>query len=124
MIERGLEKQRGSGSERPKGHHGDKDKAEIREAGGEGVMLHWWCITSAGDITMSAVLDMRDDTFMCEAIKSDEARPGGIGRIYSRCLYLTLSHLTSFFHLSLSLCFFLRCSPHFFTLNIIALLLY
>lgn len=92
MIERGLEKQRQrerrSGSERPDGHLGGKDKAEIRKIGRERVMLHWWCITSAGDITMSAVLNMRDDTFMCEAIKNDEARPGGIGRIYSVCVSL------------------------------------
>lgn len=27
--------ERGSGSERPKGHYGDKDKAEIRETGRE-----------------------------------------------------------------------------------------
>lgn len=77
----------GSGNERPKGHRGDKDKAEIREMERERVMLHRWGITSAGDITMSAVLNMRDDTFMCEAIKNDEARPGGIGRIYSLCLF-------------------------------------
>ena len=65
------ENERGSGSRRPKGHRGDKDKAEIRQTGRERerVMLHRWCITSAGDITMSAVLNMRDGTFMCEAIK-------------------------------------------------------
>lgn len=66
-----------------------------------GVMLPWWCITSAGDITMSAVLNMRDDTFMCEAIKSDEVRPGGIGRIYSLCFSSISFTLTPFPYFSL-----------------------
>ncbi len=99
MIAWGLEKaERRSGSERPKGHCDDKDKTEIRETERESVMFNRWRITSAGDITMSAVLNMKDDTFMCEAIKCDEARPGGIGRIYS--LSLTLSPPTSFLCLS------------------------
>lgn len=85
-------------------------------------MLHWWRITSAGDITMSAVLNIRDDTFMCEAIKSDEARLGGIGRIYRLCLSLTLFPLTSFHHLSLFV--FLHRPTHFFILYIIALLVF
>lgn len=79
-------------------------------------MLHWWCITSAGDITMSTVLNMRDGTFMCEAIKSDEARPGGIGRKYIQPLFLSNSFpLTSFHHLYH--CFFSTAhltSSHFF----------
>lgn len=41
-------------------------------------------------ITMSAVPNIRDDTLMCEAIKSDEARAGGIVRIYSLCPCVTL----------------------------------
>lgn len=57
----------------------------------EGVMLHWRCITSAGDITKSAVLNIEDDTFMCEAIRRDEAGPRGIGRIYGIFLFLTIS---------------------------------
>lgn len=64
-------------------------------------MLHWWCITSAGNITMSAVLSVRNDTFMCEAIKSDEVRPGGIGRIYNLCI--SLLTLSPWHHSSISL---------------------
>ncbi len=55
---------------------------------------------------MSAVLNMKDDTFMCKAIKSDEARPRGISRIYSFSLHsfspdiilpsLSLSRVPSF----------------------------
>lgn len=83
-------------------------------------MFNRWRITSAGDITMSAVLNMKDDTFMCEAIKSDEARPGGIGRIHSLSLTLFPPDIIP---LSRFLCFFLHCSTHFFTLYIIAVLL-
>lgn len=41
-------------AKRPKGFC-DKDKAQIRKIRRGAVMLHWWCITSAGNITMSAV---------------------------------------------------------------------
>lgn len=75
-------------------------------------MLPWWCITSAGDITMSAVLNMRDDTFMCEAIKSDEVRPGGIGGIYSLCFSSITSTLTSFLYFSLPLSPSVPFQPH------------
>lgn len=80
----------GKKKKRPEGHHGDKNKRKInkkrlREGG---VMLRWRCITSAGDITMSAVSNMRDDTFMCEAIKSNEAGQEGIGKIHSLCFPL------------------------------------
>ena len=51
---------------------------------------------------MSAVLNMIDDTFMCGAIKSDEARLGGRGRsrIYSFYLSITLHPLTLFLYFS------------------------
>jgi len=83
---------------RAEGHCSDKDEAEIKKTPKGRVMLRWRCISSAGDITMSAVLNMRDDTFMCEAIKSDEARPGGIGRIYSPCFCLYSFSITSYLH--------------------------
>lgn len=71
-------------------------------------MLYWWCITSAGDITIGAVLNMRNDTFMFGAIKSDEARPGGIDRIYS--LYLCNSFPQTSSLLLLFLWFYLHYS--------------
>lgn len=43
-------------------------------------MLRWRCITPAGDITMSAVSNMRDDSFIREAIKSNQAGPEEKGR--------------------------------------------
>lgn len=58
---------------RREGHHGDKDETKIKKTQRGGVMLRWRCITSAGDFTMSAVSNMRDDTFTCEVIKRNEA---------------------------------------------------
>lgn len=70
-------------------------------------MLPRCYITSAGNIIMSIVLTMRDDNFLCEVIKRDEAGPGAI---YSPSL--SLFPMTSFLQSSLSLCFFLHCSTH------------
>lgn len=84
-------------------------------------MLQQRRITSAGDITMSTVLNMRDDTFMREAIKRDEARPGGI---YSLCLSVYNSVPHDIIPPFISLCAFLHFLTHIFTLYIIALLLF
>lgn len=70
-------------NKRPEGHHDDKNETKKKRLREGVVMLRWRCITSAGDITMSAVSNMRDDIFMCEAIKSNEAGQEGIGKIHS-----------------------------------------
>lgn len=63
---------------------------------------------------------MRDDAFMCEAIKCDEARPGGI---YSLSLSVCNAVPHDIIPPFVSLCVFLHCLTHSLTLYVIARLL-